>query len=190
MDVPTKPHLLGEIRIHGRVFTVYTRPTVWIEDIRQVVARHHNMTVGSLILPGQTRERVRPRQEAMWLCQQLTTEKLQKVGRRFGGKDRTTVIHAVNAINGLIDKGEESIIRDLLALLPMFPNVAESQLRSWFELSTSEFSVLQQWLSKHDPKCPYVVNGIESPGRLTYIFSSRQDVQSVSVVCLCGATCE
>jgi chromosomal replication initiator protein len=43
----------------------------------------------------------RPRQTAMWLCKQLTTRSLPDIGRRFGGRDHTTVLHAVRRIEEL-----------------------------------------------------------------------------------------
>jgi len=58
----------------------------------------------------------RPRQVAMWLAKQITTRSLPDIGRRFGGRDHTTVLHAVRRIEAL--KAEDAgIARDVDVLL-------------------------------------------------------------------------
>ena len=75
---------------------------VRIEDIQRVVARHYNVSKADLLSSRRTRTIVRPRQIAMYLAKVLTPRSLPEIGRRFGGRDHTTVLHAVRKIEGLI----------------------------------------------------------------------------------------
>ena len=74
---------------------------VKIEDIQRVVARHYNVSRGDLLSSRRTANVVRPRQVAMYLAKTLTLRSLPEIGRRFGGRDHTTVLHAVRKIDGL-----------------------------------------------------------------------------------------
>ena len=76
---------------------------VRIEDIQRVVSRHYNVSKADLLSARRTRTIVRPRQIAMYLAKVLTPRSLPEIGRRFGGRDHTTVLHAVRKIEGLID---------------------------------------------------------------------------------------
>ena len=75
---------------------------VRIEDIQKVVARHYNVSKNDLLSNRRTRVIVRPRQIAMYLAKMLTPRSLPEIGRRFGGRDHTTVLHAVRKIEGMI----------------------------------------------------------------------------------------
>ena len=75
---------------------------VRIEDIQRVVARHYNVSRSDLVSARRTANVVRPRQIAMYLAKMLTLRSLPEIGRRFGGRDHTTVLHAVRKIEGLI----------------------------------------------------------------------------------------
>ncbi len=75
---------------------------VRIEEIQRVVARHYNVSKADLLSARRTRTIVRPRQIAMYLAKVLTPRSLPEIGRRFGGRDHTTVLHAVRKIEGLI----------------------------------------------------------------------------------------
>ncbi len=75
---------------------------VRIEDIQKVVARHYNVSKNDLLSNRRTRVIVRPRQIAMYLSKMLTPRSLPEIGRRFGGRDHTTVLHAVRKIEGMI----------------------------------------------------------------------------------------
>jgi chromosomal replication initiator protein len=74
---------------------------VRIEDIQKVVARQFNVSKTDLLSNRRTRVIVRPRQIAMYLAKTLTPRSLPEIGRRFGGRDHTTVLHAVRKIEGL-----------------------------------------------------------------------------------------
>ena len=76
---------------------------VRIEDIQRVVARHYNVSKADLLSSRRTRTIVRPRQIAMYLAKMLTPRSLPEIGRRFGGRDHTTVLHAVRKIEGMIE---------------------------------------------------------------------------------------
>lgn len=71
---------------------------VKIEDIQKLVASHFNVTRADILSSRRTANVVRPRQIAMYLSKILTLRSLPEIGRRFGGRDHTTVLHAVRKI--------------------------------------------------------------------------------------------
>ena len=71
---------------------------VRIEDIQRVVARQYNVSRSDLLCSRRTANIVRPRQVAMYLAKILTLRSLPEIGRHFGGRDHTTVLHAVRKI--------------------------------------------------------------------------------------------
>ena len=75
---------------------------VRIEDIQRVVAKHYNVSRQELVSNRRTRVIVKPRQIAMYLSKTLTPRSFPEIGRRFGGRDHTTVLHAVRKIEELI----------------------------------------------------------------------------------------
>ncbi len=74
---------------------------VKIEDIQRIVARQYNVSRSDLLSSRRTANVVRPRQVAMYLAKTLTLRSLPEIGRRFGGRDHTTVLHAVRKIEAL-----------------------------------------------------------------------------------------
>ncbi len=74
---------------------------VTVEEIIRKVADHYNVRMADLLGPRRARAVSRPRQVAMFLSKNLTTKSLPEIGRRFGGRDHTTVIHAVRKIEEL-----------------------------------------------------------------------------------------
>ncbi len=74
---------------------------VKIEDIQKLVASHYNVTRADILSSRRTATVVKPRQVAMYLSKALTLRSLPEIGRRFGGRDHTTVLHAVRKIEGL-----------------------------------------------------------------------------------------
>jgi chromosomal replication initiator protein len=89
---------------------------VTVDTIQKTVAEHYSLKQADLISERRARAVARPRQVAMWLAKQITTRSLPDIGRRFGGRDHTTVLHAVRRIEQL--KGEDaSIARDIDVLL-------------------------------------------------------------------------
>ena len=74
---------------------------VTIEEIIRKVAEHYNLRMTDLISARRARVVARPRQIAMFLSKSLTSRSLPEIGRKFGGRDHTTVIHAVKKIEEL-----------------------------------------------------------------------------------------
>src|SRR5258708_4437228 len=75
---------------------------VKIEDIQRTVARQYDVSRSDLLSARRTANVVRPRQIAMYLAKTLTLRSLPEIGRRFGGRDHTTVLHAVRKIENLV----------------------------------------------------------------------------------------
>ena len=88
---------------------------VRIEDIQRVVARQYNVSRADLLSSRRTANVVRPRQVAMYLAKILTLRSLPEIGRRFGGRYDTTVLHAVRKIETLA--GNDSALADEIETL-------------------------------------------------------------------------
>ncbi|MGB8811934.1 MAG: chromosomal replication initiator protein DnaA [Paracoccaceae bacterium] len=88
---------------------------VTIEEIQRKVAEHYNIRLSDMIGPKRMRNIARPRQIAMYLSKQLTPRSLPEIGRRFGGRDHTTIIHGVRKIEELMST--DSQLSDDLQLL-------------------------------------------------------------------------
>ena len=98
-----RPHLKGSER------------RVTVDEIQKAACEHFGLKQTDLISPKRTRAVARPRQVAMWLAKSLTTRSYPDIGRRFGGRDHTTVLHAVRQIEKL--KAEDpAIAADVEAL--------------------------------------------------------------------------
>jgi chromosomal replication initiator protein len=80
---------------------------VRIEDIQRIVARHYNVSRQELVSNRRTRVIVKPRQVAMYLSKTMTPRSFPEIGRRFGGRDHTTVLHAVRKIEELISADQK-----------------------------------------------------------------------------------
>jgi len=78
-----------------------------VEFIQNIVASHFNLNINDLLSPRRPRSLARPRQIAMYLAKQYTTNSLPDIGRKFANRDHTTVIHAVKKIDELIKKDNE-----------------------------------------------------------------------------------
>jgi chromosomal replication initiator protein len=86
-----------------------------IEEIQRKVAEHYNIRLSDMIGPKRLRNIARPRQVAMYLAKQLTLRSLPEIGRRFGGRDHTTIMHGVRKIEELMTS--DSQLNDDLQLL-------------------------------------------------------------------------
>ena len=73
-----------------------------IEEIQRKVAEHYNVRLSDMIGPKRLRTIARPRQVAMYLAKHLTTRSLPEIGRRFGGRDHTTIMHGIRKIDELM----------------------------------------------------------------------------------------
>ena len=74
---------------------------ITVEEIQRKVSEHYNIRLSDMIGPKRLRTYARPRQIAMFLSKQLTSRSLPEIGRRFGGRDHTTVMHGVRRIEDL-----------------------------------------------------------------------------------------
>ncbi|MFV0244262.1 MAG: chromosomal replication initiator protein DnaA [Qingshengfaniella sp.] len=88
---------------------------ITVEEIQRRVSEHYNIRLSELIGPTRVRTVARPRQMAMYLCKTLTSRSLPEIGRRFGGRDHTTIMHGVRRIEEL--KTKDSQIADDIELL-------------------------------------------------------------------------
>jgi chromosomal replication initiator protein len=88
---------------------------VKIEDIQKLVATHFNVSRADILSSRRSAGVVKPRQIAMYLAKVLTLRSLPEIGRRFGGRDHTTVLHAVRKIEGAVSA--DTGLRDDVELL-------------------------------------------------------------------------
>lgn len=88
---------------------------ITVEDIQKATAEHYNIRLADMLSARRERGIVRPRQVAMYIAKKLTTMSLPDIARAFRGRDHTTVLYAVNRIEGLrqVDNGLESDLRML-----------------------------------------------------------------------------
>lgn len=92
---------------------------VTVDEIQRQVADYFNIKLSDLLSSRRARQIARPRQVAMYLCKQLTSKSLPSIGRKFGGRDHTTVMHAVKRIEEL--RLTDSVLEeDILHLERMF----------------------------------------------------------------------
>ena len=89
---------------------------ITVDDIQKAAAEHFGLKQADLLSERRTRSVARPRQAAMWLAKQLTVRSLPDIGRRFGGRDHTTVLHAVRRIEEL-KQTDAQLAGDLEALV-------------------------------------------------------------------------
>jgi len=103
----TQDCLADMLRSHDRKIT--------IEEIQRKVSDHFNIRLSDLIGPKRLRSYARPRQIAMYLAKMLTNRSLPEIGRRFGGRDHTTIMHGVRRIEELM--ATDSQIADDIEML-------------------------------------------------------------------------
>ncbi len=89
----TRETLADQLRAHEKKLT--------IDEIQRRVADYYHLKMTDMISARRAREVARPRQVAMYLAKRLTPRSLPEIGRRFGGRDHTTVMHAVKRIDEL-----------------------------------------------------------------------------------------
>ncbi len=82
------------LRAHDRRLTM--------EEIQKRVAEHFKIRISDMSSARRSRAVARPRQVAMYLSKQLTSRSLPEIGRAFGGRDHTTVMHAVRKVEELV----------------------------------------------------------------------------------------
>jgi len=108
--INTKSPSIYECKRILKDFINSNNKSLTVESIQNLVASHFNLTIEELLSQRRSRSLARPRQMAMYLAKQHTTNSLPDIGRKFSNRDHTTVIHAVKKIDELIKKDNE--IRD------------------------------------------------------------------------------
>ena len=88
---------------------------VRIDDILRTVSKHYGVNRGDLLSGRRNRSIVRPRQIGMYLAKLLTSRSLPEIGRRFGNRDHTTVLHAIRKIEQLMS--DDNQLREEIELL-------------------------------------------------------------------------
>jgi chromosomal replication initiator protein len=93
-----------------------SRRRITIDEIQRRVSDHFKIRQAEMVSARRAREVARPRQIAMYLAKQLTPRSLPEIGRKFGGRDHTTVIHAVRQIERLrgLDSDIDTDVRTLM----------------------------------------------------------------------------
>ncbi len=86
-----------------------------IDDILKIIGSHYSVTRADLLSPRRARSIVRPRQVGMYLAKKMTPRSLPEIGRRFGGRDHSTVLHAVRKIEELM-KADDHLAREVAML--------------------------------------------------------------------------
>ncbi len=94
---------LAEKTLHDLVRIGEPR-SIKVEEIQQVICKHFSVTKADLLSSCRARTLVRPRQIAMYIAKVLTGRSLPEIGRRFGNRDHTTVLHAVRKIEDMVRK--------------------------------------------------------------------------------------
>lgn len=126
---------------------------ITIAAIQAAVAAHFAIPVAEMVSQRRGREVARPRQVAMFLAKQMTPKSLPDIGRRFGGRDHTTVIHAVRQIERLsqADPALRRTVDRLSVLLLIKASVGES---GGMAREASELVFRQAWRTRNSVVAP------------------------------------
>jgi chromosomal replication initiator protein len=95
-------------------------PRLLVAHIQATVAAYYNIPLAEMYSPHRNKEFAHPRQIAMYLSREMTPRSLPEIGRRFGKRDHTTVIHAIRAVKNRIAEDRETeldveVLRERLA---------------------------------------------------------------------------
>ena len=112
MTVDLAEHVLKDVFPPGTA-----APEVTIPRIQEAISERFGLTLDELVSPRRSQAVAYPRQVAMYLSRELTDSSLPKIGREFGGRDHTTVIHATQKITRLIteDRSVYNLVQELTA---------------------------------------------------------------------------
>jgi chromosomal replication initiator protein len=105
--INTKSPTIYECKKILKDFINCNNKSINVESIQNLVASYFNLNIQEMLSPRRSRALARPRQIAMYLAKQYTTNSLPDIGRKFSNRDHTTVIHAVKKIDELIKKDNE-----------------------------------------------------------------------------------
>jgi chromosomal replication initiator protein len=111
MTVELAQEVLKDVFPQGEI------PEISVEQIQETVVERFGMSMQELTGDRRSQSIVYPRQVAMYLCRELTDNSLPKIGKKFGGRDHTTVIHATSKIAKLIqeDRSVYNLVQELTA---------------------------------------------------------------------------
>lgn len=93
----------------------FAAPLPKIELIQKIICRHFNIVLKDMLSQRRTADVVYPRQIGMFLCKEFTKRSLPEIGRRFGNRDHTTVLHAVRVVAER-EGTNEALAQDLKAI--------------------------------------------------------------------------
>jgi chromosomal replication initiator protein len=93
-----EPRLPTAPRVVDRIIIPPPQRRVTIDQIQRAAAEHFGIPLREMTSQRRSVEVARPRQVAMYLCKQRTPKSLPEIGRRFGNRDHTTVIHAIRRV--------------------------------------------------------------------------------------------
>jgi len=105
--INTKSPTIHDCKRILKDFINQTNKLINVDTIQNIVAAHFNLNIHEMLSARRSRSLARPRQIAMYLAKQYTTNSLPDIGRKFSNRDHTTVIHAVKKIDELINKDSE-----------------------------------------------------------------------------------
>ena len=105
--INTKSPTIYECKKILKDFINSNHKSINVESIQNLVASYFNLNLQEMLSPRRSRVLARPRQIAMYLAKQHTSNSLPDIGRKFSNRDHTTVIHAVKKIDELIKKDNE-----------------------------------------------------------------------------------
>jgi len=108
VTLETVEEALGELPVRSE-------KRVTVDDIQKLTASYFDIAVDDILSKRRTKTVVRPRHIAMYLAKTLTTRSLPDIGRRFGGRDHSTVIHAVNKVTNAL-ASDAALAEDVDAL--------------------------------------------------------------------------
>ncbi len=112
MTVELAEHVLKDVFPQGDA-----APEVTIPRIQEMISERFGVTLEELVSPRRSQSVAYPRQVAMYLSRELTDSSLPKIGKEFGGRDHTTVMHANSKITRLIreDRSVYNLVQELTA---------------------------------------------------------------------------
>ncbi|MGH3133011.1 MAG: chromosomal replication initiator protein DnaA [Gaiellaceae bacterium] len=112
MTVELAEHVLKDVFPQGD-----TAPEVTIPKIQEAISERFGLSLEELVSPRRSQSVAYPRQVAMYLSRELTDSSLPKIGKEFGGRDHTTVMHATSKITRLIreDRSVYNLVQELTA---------------------------------------------------------------------------
>ena len=105
--INTKPPTIYECKKILKDFINCNVKSINVETIQNIVAAHFNLNIQEMLSARRSRSLARPRQIAMYLAKQHTSNSLPDIGKKFSNRDHTTVIHAVKKIEELMKKDDE-----------------------------------------------------------------------------------